>query len=125
MRISYWSSDVCSSDLALAARDVIGAPDLFDRTVDRVLDQFLMALAARQGAIDLRDDLAFGVIAVGIDRRHGADDTRRRPDAAGHMLGRRYPLTPLHQQPTFAAARKDGLQTFNTVQPLSPHQSHH
>src|SRR3546814_15751977 len=58
-------------DRALAARDVIGAPDLFDRTVERVLDQFLMALAARQGAIDLRDDLAFGVIAVGIDRRHG------------------------------------------------------
>src|SRR3546814_9207411 len=29
-------------DRALAARDVIGAPDLFDRTVDRVLDQFLM-----------------------------------------------------------------------------------
>src|SRR3546814_10564336 len=49
-------------DRALAARDVIGAPDLFDRTVDRVLDQFLMALAARQGALDLRDDLAFGVI---------------------------------------------------------------
>src|SRR3546814_15939815 len=94
MRISDWRSDVCSSDLpalratqfplhvdvdrALAARDVIGAPDLFDRTVDRVLDQFLMALAARQGAIDLRDDLAFGVIAVGIDRRHGADRSEER-----------------------------------------------
>src|SRR3546814_5668723 len=82
-------------DRALAARDVIGAPDLFDRTVERVLDQFLMALAARQGAIDLRDDLAFGVIAVGIDRRHGADATRRRPGAARHMIGRRYTLTPL------------------------------
>src|SRR3546814_8265822 len=131
MRISDWRSDVCSSDLpalratqfplhvdvdrALAARDVIGAPDLFDRTVDRVLDQFLMALAARQGAIDLRDDLAFGVIAVGIDRRHGADATRRRPGAARHMIGRRYTLTPLDQRPDFASAVKDGLQTFEPI----------
>src|SRR3546814_3007577 len=94
-------------DRALAARDVIGAPDLFDRTVDRVLDQFLMALAARQGAIDLRDDLAFGVIAVGIDRRHGADATPRRPGAARPMIGRRYTLTPLDQRPDFATAVKE------------------
>src|SRR3546814_16234377 len=98
-------------DRALAARDVIGAPDLFDRTVDRVLDQFLMALAARQGAIDFRDDLAFGVIAVGIDRRQGADATRRRPGAPRHMIGRRSTLTPPHHRPTFPSptheTRKD------------------
>src|SRR3546814_11001389 len=88
-------------DRALAARDVIGAPDLFDRTVDRVLDQFLMALAARQGATDLRAELAFGVMAVGLDRRHGAVATTRRPGDARHMIGPRCPLPPLPHRPNY------------------------
>src|SRR3546814_18960995 len=44
----------------LAAGDVVRAPDLVDRAVDRITDQLVVPLAAGQSAIELRDDLAFG-----------------------------------------------------------------
>src|SRR3546814_19526074 len=53
-------------DRALAARAVIGAPALFDRPVDRVLDPFLLALAARPGAVPFRADLPSGVLLLGL-----------------------------------------------------------
>src|SRR3546814_5283627 len=92
MRISDWSSDVCSSDLL-----------------------------ARQRVIDLRDDLSLGVVTVGIDRRNGADAARRGPGAARHMVGRRHALAAFDQRPDFTPAIKDGLQTFEHFKPsLSP-----
>src|SRR3546814_15289297 len=69
-------------DRTLAAGDVVRAPDLVDRAVDRITDQLVVPLAAGQRAIDLRDDLAFGVIAVGVNRRDRPDTARRRPGAA-------------------------------------------
>jgi hypothetical protein len=47
-------------DRALAARNVERAADLLDRAVDRILDELFMPVAARQRAIDLRDDPALG-----------------------------------------------------------------
>src|SRR3546814_3481087 len=86
MRISDWSSDVCSSDLvdvdrALAARDFEGALHLFDRAVYGIGDQFLMPVATGAAMIDLGNDVAEAVIAVRIDRRHRADAAGRRPGA--------------------------------------------
>jgi hypothetical protein len=65
----------------------VRALDLRDGPVDGVLDQLLMALAAGQRAIDLRDDAALGVEAVGIDRTDGADTARRGPRAGTGMIG--------------------------------------
>jgi hypothetical protein len=56
-------------DRALAARHLVGALDLRDGAVDRIADQLLVPLAPGQRVIDLRDDPAFGIVAVGIDRR--------------------------------------------------------
>ena len=53
--------------------------DLIDCTVDRELDQFLVAFAAGERAIDLRDDLAFGIEAIGVDCRNRADAAGCRP----------------------------------------------
>src|SRR3546814_762679 len=99
-------------DRTLAAGDVVRAPDLVDRAVDRITDQLVVPLAAGQRAIDLRDDLAFGVIAVGVNRRDRPDTARRRPGAARHMVGRRHALATLDQRPDFTSAVKDRLQTF-------------
>src|SRR3546814_20251246 len=81
MRISDWSSDVCSSDLvdvdrALAARDFEGALHLFDRAVYGIGDQFLMPVATGAAMIDLGNDVAEAVIAVRIDRRHRSEERR-------------------------------------------------
>ena len=65
-------------DRALAAGDLIGALDLRDGAVDRILDQLFVPLAAGQRLIDLRDDPAFGIVAVGVDRA----DTVPMPPAA-------------------------------------------
>src|SRR5205814_10528135 len=68
-------------DAALAVRALIGDPGLLDAAGDRVGDQLLMPLAAGAAEIDLRDQLAFVVVAVGIDAGEGADPARGGPCA--------------------------------------------
>ncbi len=63
-------------DAALAAGEVVGAAGLGQGALDGVVDQFLVAVAAGAAVIELRDGVAVGVEAVGID---GAE----RADAAG------------------------------------------
>jgi hypothetical protein len=59
-----WAPPISHKTLMLmaptAAGDLIGALDLGDRAVDRISDQFLVALAAGESVIDLRDDPPFG-----------------------------------------------------------------
>ena len=74
-------------DRALARRHFIGALDLRDGAVDGIFDQLFVAVAARQRLIDLRDDPAFGIVAVGVDRADRADAAGRRPGARAGMVG--------------------------------------
>ena len=66
-------------DRALATGDVERALHLLDRALDRIFDQFLMAFAPGQRAVDLRNDLAVGIVAVGVHRGHRADAARGGP----------------------------------------------
>ncbi len=99
-------------DRALAAGDFIGALHLRNRAVDGIIDQFLMAFAAGQRLVDLRNDPPFGIIAVGIDRRYRADAAGRRPGAGAGMVGGGNALPSFDQRPNFAATVQDGLQAF-------------
>src|SRR3546814_12129933 len=67
MRISDWSSDVCSSDLAGTER---GAEESKTLNLDQVLDQ----LRVRDRAAEHRDHAALGAIAAGL---LGAGDLAR------------------------------------------------
>jgi hypothetical protein len=99
-------------DGALSAGDVIGPLDLGDGPVDRILDQLLVPLAPGQGVVDLRDDPSFGVVAVGVDRRDGADSARGGPGARTGVVAGGNALAALDQGPNFAAAVQDRLQTL-------------
>src|SRR5947208_16619292 len=66
-------------DAALAVRALIGDAGLLDAAGDRVGDQLLMPLTAGAAEIDLRDQLALVVVAVGIDAGEGADPARGGP----------------------------------------------
>src|SRR3546814_107403 len=134
MRISDWSSDVCSSDLprpfedafqhalraahlpqhvdvdrALAPGDVPGALHLLHPAVDGIGDQFLMSPAAAQLAVDLGDDLAGRVIAVGVDGRNRADSASRRPCARRGVIAHRNALATLYQWQQFPAGIADRI----------------
>ena len=97
-------------DRAPAIGNLIGALDLLDRAVDRIGDQFLMAVAAGAAVIDLGDDIAETVIAVGIDGGHRADAASRRPGTGTRMVGHRNALAAFDQRPDFAATIDDRLQ---------------
>ena len=102
-------------DRTRPARDLPRAMDLLHGAVDRVLDQLLVPLAPGQRAIDLGDDLALGIIAVGVHRRHGADAARRCPGARRRMVGCRDALAPLDQRPDLAAVIIDWSQALEHV----------
>ena len=99
-------------DRALAPRHLISALDLRHGAVDRILDQFFVAFATRQPGVDLRDDPPFGIIAIRIDRRDGADPAGGSPGATAGMVGRRNALAAFDQRPDLPSAIKDGLQPF-------------
>src|SRR3546814_2987090 len=68
MRISDWSSDVCSSDLDLEARKLAalaGLGALCDLDLDLVARAEIFGGYAETAARDLLD-VAFGVVAIGI-----------------------------------------------------------
>ena len=102
LRAAHLPQDV-DVDRAVAAGDVIGALDLLDGAVDGIADQLLVPLASGQRVIDLRDDPPFGIVAVGIDRRDGADAAGRGPGARAQMVGRRYALATFDKRQHFAA----------------------
>src|SRR5205823_2845493 len=105
-------------DRALARSDFVGALHLRDRAVDRVSDELLVPIASGQCLIDLRNDPTFGVIAVGVDRRDGADAPRGRPGARARMVGGRNALAAFDQRPDLASAIENGLKPLE--QTLSP-----
>ena len=88
------------------------AANLFNRTFDGILNQPFMALLAGELVIDLRDDLAFGIIAIGIHRADRADPARRRPCARTGVIRRRNAFAAFNQRPDFAASVNNWLQTL-------------
>src|SRR6185369_15174077 len=97
-------------DSALAAGHLVGALDLRDGAIDRIFDQLFVAVAAGERLVDLRDDAAFGVVAVGVDRADGADTAGGRPGARASMVCRRHALAAFDQRPDFLAGVHDGLE---------------
>lgn len=63
-------------DRTLAVRNFERALHLLHRALDRIGDQFLVPLTPGQRLVDLGDDLALGVIAVGVDRTDRSDAAR-------------------------------------------------
>ena len=70
-------------DAALAAGHIPGALGLGDAALDAVFNQFFMPVATGSAVIDLPDDAAIRVIAIGIDGRESANAARRCPGTAG------------------------------------------
>ena len=97
-------------DRTLAAGDVPGALHLLDRALDGVGDQFLMPFTASERVIHLRDDAAFGIVAVGIDRADRTDTAGCCPGTRGCVIGCRNTFAALHERPNFAAVVDDGLE---------------
>src|SRR3546814_5389688 len=94
---------------ALAPGDVPGALHLLHPAVDGIGDQFLMSPAAAQLAVDLGDDLAGRVIAVGVDGRNRADSASRRPCARRGVIAHRHALATLYQWQQFPAGIADRI----------------
>ena len=102
-------------DRALAAGDVERAAHLLHGALDGVLNQLFMAFATRERVVDLGDDLALGIVAVGVYRRNRADAAGRCPRAGAGVVGRRDALAPFHQRPNFAAVIDDRLQALEHI----------
>ncbi len=94
LRAAHFPQDI-DVDRALPVGDLMRQADLGDGAVDGVFDEFLMPFAAGCGMIDLRDDLARRIVAVGVDRADRADAARRRPGTRAGMVGRGDALAPL------------------------------
>src|SRR3546814_9644068 len=90
MRISDWSSDVCSSDLAIAAAGVFHVGDV-------AVDQLVVAVAERHAPKRLARRLAGGEQAVrqrvvvgeqaGMELAEGDDDGTGQGGEVDHRLG--------------------------------------
>ena len=65
-RPAHFPEDI-GMDAALAAGQIPGALRLRDAALDAVFNQFFMPVAAGFAVIDLPDDAAIRVIAIGID----------------------------------------------------------
>ncbi len=107
-------------DRALATGVIPGALPLLARALDGIFDQFLMPLAPGQRAVDLGNDLALGVIAVGIARRHGADPAGRGPSPRRRMVRGGDALAPFDQRPHFPAVIEVRVSSINSDWPMGP-----
>src|SRR5438094_52264 len=80
---------------------------LGDATTDAVGDQLFVAVAAGLAVVDLADDGAIRVVAVGIDGGEGADAAPGGPGAAGGTVGDGDALAALDERQDFGAAHAD------------------
>ena len=94
-------------DRAPVAGDVVSPLHLLHRAVDGVADQLLVPLLAGELFVDLRDDLAFGIIRIGVDGAHRPDAAGRGPRAGTGVVRRRNALAAFDQRPDLAAAIAD------------------
>jgi len=111
-RTTHFPQDI-GMDAALAAGHIPGALGLGDAALDAVFNQFLMPVAARFAVIDLADDIAIRIIAIGIDGRECANAAGRGPGAASAPIGNGNAFAAFHQRQDINAPhpdRIDGLQ---------------
>ena len=108
LRATHFPQDI-DIDRALAARNFIGLGDLSHRTVDRILDQFLMPLLAFSAMIDLRDDIAMFVIAIRVDSRYRANTAGSSPGSRTGVIGGCDAFSSLDQWPYFLTIILDGF----------------
>ena len=95
---------------AVAAHAIMGDAGLGDAALDRVVEQFLMAVAARLAVIDLRDRLAVLVIGIGIDAGEGADAAGQRPGAGGLPVRDGNALAAFNERQDLASRNDQRLQ---------------
>jgi hypothetical protein len=108
LRAAHFPQDI-DVDRTLATRNFIGLLHLRNRTVDRVLDQFLVPLFAFPPMIDLRDDIAIFVIAVRIDCGYRANATGGSPGSRTGVIGGCDAFSTLDQRPYFLTVILDGF----------------
>src|SRR5439155_27259478 len=100
---------------APSAGDVIGTAHLLDRAVDGITDQLLMPVAAGEGMVDLRDDAAFGIVAVGIYRGNRTDPASRSPGSGARMVGGRNAFSAFDERKHFSAPIQDRPNRFEQL----------
>jgi len=102
----------------LRRRHVIRALDLLDCPFDGITDKLLVALAAAERGIDLRNDSPGRVIAVGVDRADRTDAARQRPRARRQMVGRGDAFATLDERQDVAPTHHHRVQTVEHRPPL-------
>src|SRR3546814_6467729 len=83
MRISDWSSDVCSSDLGIA-------PGIGDGGAGRALGITGQGTAQGAAGIESVADIDFGALAVEVGRRAGRSEERRVGKEGGSRCSSRW-----------------------------------
>src|SRR5207302_790524 len=102
-------------DRPLPGGDLIGALHMRNRAVDRILDQLFVTIATSERLVNLRDDAAFRIIAVGIDCADRPDAASSGPGARARVIGRGDALAAFDQRPDFAPSIEDGLEALEQI----------
>ena len=104
-------------DAALAVRALMRDPRLLDAAGDRIGDQLLMPLAPGAPGIELRDQFAGLVVAVGVDPGEGADPAGGRPGARALAIRDRDALAAFDQRQRLAPGNHQGDQRPHRIAP--------
>src|SRR5271155_2574328 len=91
---------------------------LMNAAGDRVGDQFLVPLAPGAAVINLRDRMARGIEAVGIDAGKRADGAGSRPGSRAFAIRYRYALAALDERQHFAPRYHQGNKRSHKRAPL-------
>ena len=96
-------------DAATAVGALMRDLGLGDAAADRIGDQLFMPLAPRAAVIMLGNEIAVGVVAVGIDAGKRADPAGRGPCAGAFAIGDSDPLAAFDQRQGFDAGDFDRI----------------
>ena len=100
-------------DAAAAAGHLMGDARLLDAAADGIDHQFLMALAAGAAMVFLGDQLAIGVIGIGVHAGEGADAAGVGPGARALAVGDGNALAAFDQRQDFLSGNDDGVKSFH------------
>ena len=93
----------------------IGLLRLGNAALNGIGDQFFMPVAARFALIDLRDEIAVLVIAVGIDAGKSADAAGRSPGAGAFAVGHGNAFAALNERQHFTAGNDKTFKRFHAI----------
>ena len=97
-------------DAAFATRRFMGHAGLIEGALDGVIYQFPLSLPPGCSMVDLADQVAFFVIAVGVDGGEGADSARCRPGSGALAFGYGNTFSTLDQGQDLAAGNHQGFK---------------